>query len=141
MINLDWTLFLQFANFLVLLFLLNLLLYRPLSRIMEERDQTVQGGHQRAKDLENQIEAKMAAYREKLQSAKSKAAEERNALRAAAAEEEARILGDAQAKAADQVKTVRNKVASQAQEARENLRGQAEELATRVASKVLGRSL
>lgn len=141
MISLDWTLFLQFANFLVLLFVLNLLLYRPLSRIMEERAQTVDGGHQRARDLENQIEAKMAAYREKLQAAKSKAAEERSALRAAAGEEESRILADAQKKAAAQVDKVRTQVAAQAQQARENLRGQADELATQVASKVLGRSL
>lgn len=141
MISLDWTLFLQFANFFILLVLLNFLLYRPLIRIMEERRQKTEGGHQHARDLEKQIQTRMEAYREKLQEAKTSASEERSALRAAAAEEEASIISDAQKKSSAQVKSVRDKVASEAQQARESLRGQAEGLAQQVASKVLGRSL
>jgi len=140
-IDFDWTLFLQLANFLVLIYLLNVLLFRPLGRIMEERKQATLGGHQRARDLEAEIQAKMAAYREKLQEAKSKAAEERAALRTAAAEEEARILADAQQKGAAQITALRNQVEREASAARKNLRDGADALAHQVASKVLGRSL
>ncbi|KIH77840.1 F-type H+-transporting ATPase subunit b [Geoalkalibacter ferrihydriticus] len=141
MIDFDWTFFLQLANFLLLIFILNVLLFKPLSRIMNERKQATEGGHQRARDLEEQIQAKMAAYREQLQAAKAKAAEERASLRAAAGEEEARILGEAHEKAANQLKTIRNQVDQEAASARKNLRDGAGKLAQQVASKVLGRSL
>lgn len=141
MIEFDITFFIQLANFLILLFLLNMLLFRPLRRVMDERKQITDGGHQRARDLEEQIQAKMAAYREKLQGAKSRAAEERSALRAAAGEEEARILSDAQKKAAAQLETIRSQVDREAAAAGQNLRDNAAQLAEQVASKVLGRSL
>lgn len=141
MISFDWTLFLQFGNFIVLLALLHFLLYRPLLRIMEERRQATEGGHQRARDLEDEIQSKMKAYREKLHQAKTSANEERAAMRAAATEEEARILGEAQKKSVQQIKGVRDEVSKQASKARESLRGEAEDLAKQVASKVLGRSL
>lgn len=141
MIDFDITFFIQLANFLILLFLLNLLLFRPIRRVMDERKQITDGGHQRARDLEEQIQAKMSAYREKLQDAKSRAAEERSALRAAAGEEEARILSDAQKKAAAQLETIRSQVDQEAATAGQSLRDNAAQLAEQVASKVLGRSL
>jgi F-type H+-transporting ATPase subunit b len=140
-IDFDFTFFIQLANFLILLYLLNVLLFRPLRRVMDERKQITDGGHQRARDLEEQIQAKMSAYREKLQDAKSKATEERNALRAAAGEEEARILGDAQKKAAAQLQAIRGQVEREAAAAGQSLREDAAQLAGQVASKVLGRSL
>ncbi|MDO3378473.1 ATP synthase F0 subunit B [Geoalkalibacter halelectricus] len=141
MIDFNWTFFLQLANFLILIYLLNVLLFRPLTRVMDERKQATTGGHQRARDLEEQIQAKMAAYREQLQAAKAEAATERAALRLAAGEEEARILGAAHQKAADQLKAIRNQVDQEAAAARQSLRDSAGQLAQQVASKVLGRSL
>jgi len=121
-ISLDWTLFLQFGNFIILLVLLHFLLYRPLLRIMEERRQATEGGHERARELEDEIQSRMKAYRDKLHEAKTRASEERAALRTAAAEEEGRILAEAQKKSSAQIKSVRDQVAKQAEEARKGLR-------------------
>ena len=60
MISLDWTLILQFANFLILLIILNKLLYRPLLKVLAERRATIDGSHQKAESLQSEIEAKMA---------------------------------------------------------------------------------
>ncbi len=38
MLNIDGTMFLQIANFLVLLFILNLILFRPIRKILAQRE-------------------------------------------------------------------------------------------------------
>ncbi|MGQ9922092.1 MAG: hypothetical protein ACUVRZ_12310, partial [Desulfobacca sp.] len=43
MIDIDWTLFVQIANFLFLVFLLNMVLFRPIRGILRERQQLVAG--------------------------------------------------------------------------------------------------
>jgi len=42
-IKLDWTLLLQFANFMILLAVLNVLLFKPLRAILAVRKATVDG--------------------------------------------------------------------------------------------------
>lgn len=141
MIEINWTIGLQFLNFFVLLLLLNALLYRPLRGILEKRKSTVDGGHARARELKEQIDEKMARYQEQLQQAKIKGNEEKAALRSAAAKEEAEILGAARAVAGSRLQTIREQVQAEAAQAGKELRTQTSTLAAQVASKVLGRGV
>lgn len=141
MIELNWTVWLQFANFFVLMLVLNALLYRPLREVMNRRKATIEGGHQGARDLESQINEKMERYQQQLQEAKLKGSQEKGVLRQAAAKEEAEILAAAHSRAADHLQVIKNKVAAEAAEAGKALRGEAEALASHVATKVLGRGL
>lgn len=141
MIEVNWTIWLQFANFFVLMLVLNALLYRPLREVMNRRRETVEAGHQRAKDLEGQINEKMARYQEQLQEAKLKGSQEKAQLRQGAAKEESEILAEAQGRAADHLQSIKNRVAAEAAEAGKVLKGEAETLASHVAAKVLGRGL
>ena len=141
MINLNWTIWLQFANFMVLLVVLNFLLYRPLRALIAERRQKIEGGHRQAKDLEAQVNEKMAHYQEHLQKAKHQGAQEKALVRDAALKEEAGILSAAHDKAAVHVKTIKNQVAVEATKARQALRAETQELASEIAGKVLGRNI
>ena len=141
MISLDWTLLLQFANFVVLLLILNKLLYRPLLDIMNQRREKIDGGKARARDLEADIEQKMQRYQEQLSAAKGDAAQERMALRKEAQQQEAAITGEAQQKAATRIKGIREQVEKEAVSAREALQKEAAGLAGQIAEKVLGRTL
>lgn len=141
MIEINWTIWLQFANFFVLMFVLNALLYRPIRAVMARRRDTVEGAHRRARDLETQINDKMERYQGQLQEAKLKGAQEKAALRQEAAVEESRILTAARESAGEHVQTIRNKVAAEAGEASNVLKKEAQVLASLVASKVLGRGL
>jgi len=120
---------------------LNVLVYRPLRGVMAQRAETIDGDHQKAKGLEEEVSAKIARYEAQLQEAKHKGSMEKAEMRRAAEKEEAQILGDARNVAADKLQVIRNKVASEAEEARKALKGEAETLASQVASKVLGRAI
>ncbi|HAD03613.1 MAG TPA: hypothetical protein DCF93_02860 [Desulfuromonas sp.] len=141
MIEINWTIGLQFLNFIILMLLLNVLLYRPLRGVLEQRKATVDGGHARARELKDQIDEKMTRYQEQLQQAKLKGNEEKSALRAAAAKEEAEILGSARQVAGARLQSLREQVQTEAVKAGKELRTQTSTLAAQVASKVLGRGV
>ncbi|MCK4502126.1 MAG: hypothetical protein KAU22_03765 [Desulfuromonadales bacterium] len=141
MISLDWTLGLQFINFIVLLVVLNKLLYRPLQKIMAERQETISGGHARAKDLEADIDDKMQRYQQQLSDAKGQANSERNELKKAAGKEEATILAEANGKANIRLQEIKSQVAKEAEAASKTLKNEAESLAGQIATKILGRDL
>lgn len=141
MIEINWTIALQFVNFMVLMGLLHVLLYRPLRTLLAERKATIDGGHARARELKEQIEEKMARYQEQLQQAKRLGNEEKAALRSSAAKDEAEILGAAHVVALNRLNAIREQVASEAGKARGELRAEAAGLGGQVAAKVLGRGL
>jgi F-type H+-transporting ATPase subunit b len=140
-IKLDWTLFLQFANFMLLLLVLNVLLYKPLRAVLAARKATIDGDLAKARALDDEIKAQVAAYEAKLQEARQRGSQERLALRQAALAEEARMLGTANEKASQRLQSLKEQVAGEAEAARQGLRGETEALARQVAGKVLGRSL
>ena len=141
MIKLDWTIFLQFINFVVLMFLLNIILYRPLRRIIAKRRETVAGDHAQARELAAQIDEKMERYQAQLQDAKQKGAAEKAQLRRQAAEQEAAILGAAHEEASTQLQAIKGQVAAEAAQARQTLKTETDTLAGMIAGKVLGRAL
>ncbi len=141
MISIDWTLGLQFINFVVLMLALNVILYRPLRTMLQQRKETVDGSYQKAKSLEGAIEEKMARYQEQLQQAKLKGNQEKSELRNQALAEEGTILSAARSAATDYMESIKGKVAGEADQARQSLKAETEALASQIASKVLGRGL
>ncbi|MHB8708446.1 MAG: ATP synthase F0 subunit B [Desulfuromonadales bacterium] len=141
MIKLDWTLLLQFANFMILLVVLNVLLFKPLRNVLAARKATIDGDLAKARSLDEQIQAQVAEYEVKLQGARQRGSQERLALRQAAQAEEARLLGTANEKATQRLQVLKEQVAGEAEAARQGLRGETEALARQIAGKVLGRSV
>ncbi len=141
MISVDWTLGLQFLNFMILLIILNKILYRPLKKIMAERHETITGLHAGAKDLEASIDEKMQRYQQQLSDAKSQANEERNALKKAAGEEETKLLAEAHRKAISRLEAIKSQVATEAGVASKTLKIEAKSLAQQMTTKILDREL
>ena len=141
MISVDWTLGLQFLNFVILLIFLNKLLYQPLTKIIAERREKIDGSYAQAKDLEADIDEKMARYQQQLSDAKILANTERNKLKKAASEEEAVLLSEARGKATNRLQAIKEQVAGEAEDASKTLKSEAKSLAGQIATKVLGREL
>jgi F-type H+-transporting ATPase subunit b len=140
-ISVDWTLGLQFVNFIILLVVLNKLLYKPLSKIMAERREKIEGDRARAKNLQADIDEKMERYQQQLSEAKAHANSERNQLKKLASEEEAAMLTEAHGKASIRLQAIKQQVAVEADEASKTLRKEAKSLAGQIATKILGREL
>jgi len=70
-IGLDYTFWIQIVNFLLLIFILNIVLYKPVMGILEKRKGQIEGTEQEIRDLNLTIEQKEARYEEKLRLAKT----------------------------------------------------------------------
>lgn len=141
MISLDISFLIQIINFLVLLLLLNVFLYKPVRKALADRDAGINSARARAAEVDMDVQEKMALYEARLREAKAKANEERNLLRKEAMAEESDILGKARQEAAGSLAAIRDRVASEATDAREFLREQTRTLSLKICEKVLGRSL
>ena len=141
MIELNWTLLLQFANFIILMAVLNALLFKPLRAALLARKETIEGSKAKVQDIDEQVQAQIARYDAQLQEARQQGGEERSALRKTAQEEEVRILGGANQKAAEKLQVIKAQIQEEADKARQALRNETEALAKDIAGKVLGRAV
>jgi len=135
----DYTIFIQIANFLILIVILNILLYKPILKIIERREKQLDELENEIKLFNESVEKKVTEYEEKLKQAKSSAAE---------LKKEIIREGDLQAKTV--VEAVRNEIPQITQEfqmkmdkeiqaAREILKNRSQQLSVEIAAKALGR--
>lgn len=141
MINLDLAFVFQMVNFLVLVLVLNVFLYKPIRKILADRDTEVSGAKARAAEVDKDVQGKMAQYEARLREVKAQAAEEKTSRKKEALEEEATIIEKARSEASDSLASIKNKVAKEAADAKELLKEQARSLSLEICEKVLGRSL
>ncbi len=141
MINVDLAFFIQMINFLVLMVVLNVFLYKPIRKVLADRDEEINGAKARAAEVDKDVQEKMAQYEARLREARARTNEERNALKKEALAQEADIVEKARKEAADSLAAIKNKVTKEAADAKELLREQARTLSLEICEKVLGRSL
>lgn len=141
MINIDLAFVIQLINFLVLIAVLNILLYKPIRKVLAERQGRIADARSKAEGVEKDVQAKMADYEARLKEMKGGAADERGALVKEAQAEEAAILEVARKEAADTISAIKARVAKEAADAKVILQEQAKLLSVDICEKVLGRSL
>lgn len=141
MIQLDYTLLIQMANFLALLWILNRFIYKPILGVLDERKKRLDESERIVNDLKDKTSQKWEAYEAELQRAKLAATSEKERLKAEGLEAERKVLEEAREEAARIMNQARSKVEDQIRAAREVLRGQGEVLGMEIAEKILGRAL
>ena len=141
MIKIDWTLLLQFVNFMILMVALNALLFKPLRAALQARRDTIESSRAKVQDIDEQVQAQIARYEAQLQEARFQGSQERADLRKTSQEEEARILGDANKKSAEKLQVIKEQIQEEAGAARQALRNETEAIAKSIAGKVLGRAI
>ncbi|HJV37040.1 hypothetical protein [Geomonas sp.] len=141
MINLDLAFVFQLVNFLVLVLLLNVFLYKPIRKHLADRAAQLSGAKEKTAAVDREVQEKLAAYEARMREIRSSAADERGVLKKQAQEQEAAILEKARVEASEALSSIKAKVAKEAQEARELLKQSAETLSSDICEKVLGRSL
>ena len=92
MIDINISLFIQMANFLIFLFLMNFVLYRPIRRIVAERKKLISQKQEGIESLEAQAQGALLEYDRKLQDARITGAERIQELKASGYEQEKELL-------------------------------------------------
>ncbi len=141
MIELDWTLFVQIINFLALVFLLNLVLFRPIRRIIRERQAKLSMLEEDISGLANNQQGVLGEVEEQLTAARREGLGLRESLRLEGSQAESSLLEQVKQEVEAEWTRVEAKIKEDVAKAREALRAQAQEFATALATKILGRSI
>lgn len=129
------------VTFLLLMAYLNAVVFRPILRLLEERERRTRGAVDEAKALEAKAAQALAAYEEKIAAGRDLGGADRALARKEALDREREILEAARAETARRVAQIEREVAAAAEGARAGLAGQARGFAAVIVEKVLGRSV
>lgn len=141
MVDINLTLFVQMANFLVLIVILNYLLYKPILAILDRRKVRLDESEGEIKRLNETVEKKAAEYDEKLRLAKQDALEKKNEILKEAADSAKAIIDERRSKIPAMLAEFQGKVGQEVDAARRILTDQSQKISAEIAEKVLGRSL
>jgi F-type H+-transporting ATPase subunit b len=140
MIDLNYTFFVQLVNFLIILTVLNLILFRPIRGIIKKRAEVMSEKLGSIEAFAAKAEGKLESYRSALSAARIEGQQVRVAMKAEGVEVETSMLAKAGAEAADQVAAARREIDGQKQAALKALRGEVANYAKNVADKVLSKA-
>lgn len=130
----------QMVNFLVLLFVLNLVLYKPIRKVLLDREAKIKGMQKEAKKAAGDLVAGEEAYKDGLKIARTKGLEEKGTFIDEASKEEKEILDKINKKAQANLAQIKEQVAQETEQARKSLEGEVEAYAKAIGEKILGRA-
>jgi F-type H+-transporting ATPase subunit b len=141
MITMDITLVIQIINMIVLMFLLNAVLYKPVLQILRERSSRMKGTQSEIEKFQKNARHRQEEVDKKLIEASRKAKAALDGARAEAAtagsEKLAAIKAEAEAEKERKMAELRTQVGVAGKDLQDNLSG----FASAMAGKILGRSL
>lgn len=141
MLNIDGTMFLQIANFLVLLFILNLILFRPIRRVLAKREEEMNSRQKTIDEFQGQAEKNEKGIEDGVVQARKEGYAEKEALKSHCLEEEKEILKEAGAGVEQKLDAAKKEIETKIAVAREVLEGQIASFSDELAQKILGRSI
>ncbi len=133
----DWSLLVTVGVFLVVAYLLNALVFRPILGVLEERARLTSGVQQMFGDYDQRL----AAYEAALRAARVEAAQIMAERRAAALQRRTQLLEDAKQAAAADVAAATQALNAQVAALKATLTRDAEQLAASIAGAILGRRI
>jgi F-type H+-transporting ATPase subunit b len=140
-VSLDYSLGIQIVNFLLLIFILNVLLYKPILGMIDKRKKQFEDSEAEIRRLQKTVEQKMAAYEEKLRQAKTAAVEQKNEIIRQGAEEAKTVIDAVRAEIPGMMEQFHTRMDGEIGAAKKILTDHSQQLSVEIAEKVLGRSL
>jgi F-type H+-transporting ATPase subunit b len=137
----DGTLFLHVLIILVMVYVLNATLFRPINRILEARDKRTRGRLTEAQEILSNVSEKIAEYERALRGARTEAYALSEHERTAALQDRQKHIDEMRAQLAASTASEKEAIKSQADAARLTLEADARRIAVEIGSRVLGRPI
>ena len=135
-IHLKWLIVLA-INFLVLLFILNAILFKPLLKIFKEREDTVKGALDTAKEMQQKREDGIARLNRELAESRSKAKEVFDSLRSEGIDKQKEILSAAEAEALSILNKAKEEIRTEAEKSRTALKADVDKFSDEIVRKLV----
>jgi F-type H+-transporting ATPase subunit b len=141
LIDIDLTVVIQFALFLIMFVIGNAFLFQPYLKLRERRKAGIDGARAEADRMSATADARLVEYEKQLAVARTRANEEGRKVRGEAAAHEKSVTDASRAEAQKALEEATTKMRAETDAARLQLLPQANQLARLMASKLLGREI
>ncbi|MBW2557610.1 MAG: ATP synthase F0 subunit B [Deltaproteobacteria bacterium] len=141
MVELNYTVWIQMANFLLLIVILNFLLFKPVLKIIEKRNKKIEESDEEVVSLDETIERKIAEYEEKIRQARTAAVAQKNEIEEEGSEQGDVITGKVRDEISKKMEAFKANMQKEVDEAMGVLRDQTRTIAGEISEKVLGRGI
>ena len=137
----DYTLLIQIVTFLVLIYILNLLLYKPILNIIDRRKKQMEELENEIKLFNDSVDKRVLEYEEKLKQAKTNASDLKKEIIKEGDDQAKSIVDIVRGEIPLMTQEFQQKMNKEIQAARQILNNQSRKLSLEIAEKVLGRSV
>ncbi len=138
MLDLNITMLIQMVNFFIALYVLNVLLIRPIRAILQERRAKMDGLVNDAEGFEREAEERLEAYQADLSRARQEGSALRDAARNEGVKKQQEIIGEAGRSAQAELAKAQEAFRAEADATLVELRKQVSGLADKLAVRVMG---
>lgn len=140
MVSVDASVFIQIVNFIFLIFALNIILYKPIRKVLIQRKEKITGLEQGIDAADKDAKEKDDAFMSGIKDARAKGLNGKEVLLQEASEEEKKVLEKINKKAQADLAEVREKIAKDAESVGKSLHQELDVFANEIGQKILGRA-
>lgn len=137
----DGTLLIHVAAIVVMVYILNATLFKPINTLLAEREKRGKGRFAEAGQTLKEVDRKLAAYEQSLRSARADAYQLMEAEHAAVREERERTLDRIRKELSAATGKQKQELDRQANEAKTTLQANASQFAQKIGTRILGRPI
>jgi F-type H+-transporting ATPase subunit b len=137
----DGTLILHVLIILVMVYVLNATLFKPINQILAARDRRTRGRLSEAQEILKKVSEQLANYERALRRARGEAYAFSESERGAAMQERQQKLNEMRAQLSESIAQEKKAIEQQADEARGTLEGESRRLAREISARVLSRPI
>ncbi len=138
-LSLDGSFLFVFISILILIYVLNRTLFKPINQILEERERLGAGRMSEARQLLVEYEQRLKRYEDQIRAARSEAYQHLEAQRREAGLARQRMIAEVKAETAAQIDAAKQEIGHQATAAKQNLENEARAMAATISSHILHR--
>ena len=138
-LSLDGSFLFILVSILLLIFILNRTLFKPINQVLDDRERLGAGRIGEARRMLREYEERLKRYESQLREARGKAYQHLEAERREATLTRQRMIVEVKAETTAQIDAARQEIAKQAERASQNLENEARAMASAISSQILQR--
>ena len=140
-LSIDGSFLFIFFSILLLIYVLNRTLFKPINQVLDERERLGAGRISEARRMLGEYEERLKRYESRLRDARGEAYQRLEAERRKATLERQRMIAEVKAETTARIDAAKHEIAEQAVGAKKNLEKEARAMAATISSQILRRSV
>ena len=140
-LSIDGSFLFIFFSILLLIYVLNRTLFKPINQVLDERERLGAGRIGEARRMLGQYEERLKRYESQLREARGEAYQRLEAERREAMLERQRMIAEVKAETTARIDAAKHEISEQAAGAKKNLEKEARAMAATISSQILRRSV